>query len=201
MLAAGSVHVEQTGAENVVGDFVHDGAYTDLDITITTAGRAGLRLVARAVRGTVYVSIPAETGTGKFMKVDPRAGTLSALLISVTGMQPGKSLITVAPAVDGLRDAGAVTIDQQRTEHYVFRVNSLKAHDLLDPGVKVSDELVKKLPKEYDYNVYVTSDGLVRRVEIDVFGKPMVFDYTRWGSAIHVHAPAPADLVAAPSGF
>jgi hypothetical protein len=82
-----------------------------------------------------------------------------------------------------------------------LRIDSLQAHDLLNPGVTIPDEVVKSVPKGFEYNLYVTPDHLVRRVRFGLLGKVTVINYTGWGSAIHVVAPAAADLVPAPAGF
>lgn len=202
MVASGSAEVVlRSAAESAAGRFTTMGARTDFDISVTVPASGFSNLEMKIVNGVSYVAVPGSTAAGKFFVLPPGNTSIGGLLTSLTAIQPGSTLLKLAPAVRSIVDLGAATIGSDLTEHYVLLIDTAKSNTALSTGVSPPSSVTSKLPKTIRYNLYITKDNLVRRVHISVLGKPLTVDYTHWGSAAQISAPSHADLIAAPAGF
>jgi hypothetical protein len=202
MEAMSSAHFEKrTPDESVTGDFSSDGIDTDYALTLSlpAAQIEGMQMLEKD--GVAYVSMGGLTAAGKFAKLDATSKVLGPLLAVAKGLRLGSAFADVAPAVETVKDLGPSTISGDSTEHYLLLIDSAKAHSLLNPGVAVPDSVSSQIPKTFHYNLFVTKDWLVRRVQFEVLGKATEMDYTDWGAPVHISAPPPSSIVTAPAGF
>lgn len=201
MEAQRTVRFDKESPDEVVrGALSTNGAGTDaeMNLSLPTAHLDGLRYVI--VGGTSYLSLPAVTGKGKYAKLNP-GSELAALASVAQGLRLGSSFKTMAPAVEKVQDLGAVEIDGTQTEHYILLIDSAKSHALLNPGLTVPGSVASKIPKIFRYEIFVTSDSLVRRVRYTVLGKKTVLNYTDWGSRVLISPPPASAIVATPPGL
>ncbi|MFT4010175.1 MAG: LppX_LprAFG lipoprotein [Nocardioidaceae bacterium] len=166
-----------------------------MSLTMSMSGMGGMEM--RLVDGTMYMSMSPLTPTGKFVKLDdsiPGMDQLSKSMDSMTQFTPEKSTEMMRDSLKSLKEVGTTDIDGESTTHYKVTVDASKSMKELE----LPTGSAAQVPKVVKYDMFVTSDSLLRRVQVNSMGQSITIDYTDWGAPVTIEAPKASDLVELP---
>ena len=156
----------------------------------------GQRLDLRLVDGLIYVSGPPLSPPGKWVSADPQ-DPRDPLGGQFGSLAQSGNLDSTFDAFDaGLREVehvGEEQIDGETVDHYIFTVDAKAA------AKAQGQQWQPGMPEEVTYDVWLTADDLMRRVSFELGPVKAVVDATEWGEPVDVQAPAPGDIVEAPT--
>jgi hypothetical protein len=169
-----------------------DSGESEMEMSMELQGQ---QLDMRLVDGLIYISGAPMTQKGKWIEIDP-SDAQDPMAQQFAGLVESGDLTSTFDAFEaGLQEVehvGAEEIDGEPVQHYVLTVDAAVASEAqgmqMQPG----------MPEQLDYDLYLTEDDLMRRVEFDLGGVAAVIDATEWGEEVDVEAPAESDIVKMP---
>lgn len=194
--ASSRVQVTMTGGAEISIDgrsvVSEDSADSEMEMSMEVQGQ---QIDMRMVDGLIYISGAPMTEQGKWFEIDP-SDAKDPMAEQFAGLAEAGDLNSTFDAFEaGLRDVkhvGAEEIDGEPVEHYVLTIDAAAAGEVqgvpMQPG----------MPEQLEYDLYLTEDDLMRRVEFDLGGVAAVIDATEWGEEVDVEAPAKSDIVQMP---
>lgn len=194
------------------GSGVADLKTGDADITIDVSkltAQAGNQATGSQMEeiskgGIVYLKIPFKgLPHGKqWVKIDPQQVEKAMGLGSLAQQandSPGNLVGVLKNAVDEQK-LGQETVDGVQTTHYKTTIDTAK---LVQAGAAKAQpwmkSMLKDTPKSMNFDVWVDSSSLIRRMTFDMgYGKAsgsMTMDFSDFGTPIDVQAPPPDQVV------
>ncbi|HSV38051.1 MAG TPA: hypothetical protein VLI04_04770 [Nocardioidaceae bacterium] len=199
MREAGTVQVAtDLGVGTANGAMSYAGDKTEMVLTLDIGPMAGMEM--RFVDDELYMSWPPSiTPVGKFFRLSDTS-SMADLADSLRSSSPVDSAADIAEAVESMTEVGEELIGNEPTTHYIVRLDTSQAGNFLGQG-EVPDEAQVELPDTLDIDMWVTEEGLMRRVVMALGATAAQLDYTDWGAPVDIEAPAAEDIVATPQGF
>lgn len=190
-----TIAMSMGSAGTAKGQIDYSSSTPAMALKLSTSGMDGVEM--RLVDGEMYMSMPPMTPAGKFFKLDdslPGMGESMKSLESLTQFSPEKTAAMMRNSLKSLKKVGTVDIDGDTTTQYKVVVDGKKSLDELDLPSGTS----ANVPKRLTYDLFVTDDSLIRRMQMKSAGQNITIDYTDWGAPVTIEAPAAADLVKVP---
>jgi hypothetical protein len=160
-----------------------------MDMAALGAGKVEMRLIGRVM----YISLGAAS-QGKFLKVDlnDTSSPLGATFGQILGqVDPSKPMEQYAKALKSFEKRGdAVQIDGVDAQPYVIILDTVKWSKMS----ALAGKAAASLPDTLTFTLFVGPDNLPRRVITDVGGSKTVLNYSKWGEAVNIRAPAAGDI-------
>jgi hypothetical protein len=183
--------VQATGALDMTGD--QPAMRISMDLT-----GMGTPTDMRIVDGAMYIQDPT-SGTGKYLKMDldDPNGPLAGMGDALDSYNPDEMIAKMSPhAFRKVTDLGSESVGGRQLEHYTV---------VLDTGAasKAFQNLpsAASLPKTMTYDMWLDSEDRMARFRMLMKRVTKVTaTYSDYGADVHVTAPAPADVMAMPSG-
>jgi hypothetical protein len=163
---------------------VRYGGATAMRMTMTTGGQT---MKALLLGGTVYVQTPPST---KYIKIDKNTPGAGAIIGSFTGLSPTQSVSALKGAIKKVLKFGTVTIGGQQLTKYALTVDTAAITKQFGQNLTGT-----KLPKTVTYSMYLDSDNLLRRIEMDVSGQKVTMTVDQWGAPFTFSAPPASQIV------
>lgn len=181
IVATGDIMVGLTAADT--------RAAMTMDISSLGAGKFEMRLIDKVF----FINLGSMSGN-KFAKIDltDKSNPLAAQYGSlVDQLDPSKQLDQFKAALTGLDKKGAaITIDGVKAQPYVLTLDTKKLTALMRLGAAAAAQL----PASISYTMYIGPDNLPRRLITDVAGSKISMDYSKWGEAVDIKAPAKGEI-------
>ncbi len=194
---SGTVHMEMkmSGAlsTQASGDSEYgpDGQNARLSLRVPGLGDRELTLLL--VDGDAYMAIPGMTPQGSYFKVPAGGGALAGMGDLSAG--PTDSLAAFEAGLREVEDLGAEQIGGDEVEHYRLTLDGPKAVKALGgPEASAAPDTVR-------YDVWLDSEGRMRRIKYDLSGSTLVLDMSDWGKDVSISAPPKDKIVKAPLGM
>lgn len=180
------------GEVEAEGDLSFGPAMQDMVMVVDGAAFGGERMEMRVVDRVVYLSMPPMTPKGKFIEIKPGDDSpFAAMTEQMVGNDPVESLRIFQEGLTAVEFVGVETVDGEELERYRFTMDSR--------AVARSQGLpAKGLPKTVEYDVWLDSDALTRRMEFDLEQVSMVMEYSDWGEPVTIAAPRKNQIVEMP---
>lgn len=161
---------------------------TKMDLGASGMGAEGIEM--RLIDQKLYMNMGPMT-SNKFAEIDlgdendPIAkqfgGTLDQL-------DPSKTLEQFGDAVKTFEKKGkAVELDGVQAQPYELTLDGSKLEGLTPMG---GEQASAQVPENLAFTFFVGPDNLPRRMTSDISGSKLQIDYSKWGEAIDVEAPA-----------
>lgn len=194
--ASSRVQMRMTGGMEMSMDgrmeMTEDAQDSEMEMSMDVQGQ---QIDMRMVDGLIYISGAPMTQEGKWIEIDP-SNAQDPMAQQFSSLAETGDLNSTFDAFEaGLQDVehvGSEDIDGEPVEHYVLTVDAAAASEAqgqqMQPG----------MPEQLEYDLYLTEDDLMRRVEFDLGGVAAVIDATEWGEEVDVEAPAKSDIVQMP---
>ncbi|WP_328330828.1 hypothetical protein OHA70_09815 [Kribbella sp. NBC_00382] len=144
------------------------------------------------VKSNLYLSIPKQTGAGKFIQLnlknssDPTVKSFGSLLESG---DPTKSYKGWEKALSNVKFVKSETIGGQKLDRYDVTVDTAKS-------LKATGQPVPKgVPKSLTYSIWMGSDKLIYRMTFSMAGVDMLMTMSDYNKPITIAAPAANKIV------
>ena len=187
------------GIGSARGAMEFDGDETQMVLTLDIGPMAGVEM--RFVDDELYMSWPpAITPVGKFFRLSDTS-SMGDLADSLSSSSPVDSAADISEAVKSMVEVGEENIGNEPTTHYIVTLDTTRADDFLGQPDLPHGTPEVELPDTLDVDMWVTEEGLMRRVVMTFAGTAAQLDYTDWGLPVEIEAPAPTDIVKTPKGF
>jgi LppX/LprAFG-like lipoprotein len=195
---AGSVHVDGTitgggtaGQVSLAGDVRLAGGHTAAHFTMSLAG-VGEGIEAIVLNSVMYLKLPMLSSSKPWLKTDLNSGPMAVMRsLNTTSMLNGlKGALALKPL-------GQETVNGVSATHYTVTVNAAKA--LKAQGIP-SSSVGGTVPKQLSYDLWVSSDDLVRKISMSLSSFSVNLNFSHYGKPVTVTAP-PASQVTQHSAF
>ncbi|MGH3366227.1 MAG: LppX_LprAFG lipoprotein [Nocardioidaceae bacterium] len=194
---AETAHLEaKIGAQgqemSMVGDMDLSNDDVAFDLSLS-GGAVGGEARFILVDKIIYLKVPGLSQGGKFIKIDPADGSNPAAEMfsqMLSRLDPSKTF-KAFDSIAQLKQAGTEEVDGVETTRYKVSVDTEKALKAQGLGGQVPPG---QLPKTLEYDVWVDSDNLVRKLSTDVQGSSIDMTISEWGEPVDVAAP-PSDQI------
>jgi hypothetical protein len=144
------------------------------------------------VKSNLYVSIPKQTGAGKYIQLnlknssDPTIKSFGSILESA---DPTKSYLGWEKALSGVKFVKSETIAGQKLDRYDVTVDTAKS-------LKAAGQPVPKgVPKSLVYSIWMGSDKLIYRMKFAMAGVDMQMTMSDYNKPVSIAAPAASKIV------
>ncbi|MDX6279004.1 MAG: hypothetical protein QOH03_75, partial [Kribbellaceae bacterium] len=144
------------------------------------------------VKSTMYLSIPKQTGAGKYIQLnlknssDPTVKSLGSILESA---DPTKSYQGWEKALTNVKFVKSETIGAQSLDRYDVTVDTAKA-------LKAAGQAVPKgVPSSLVYSVWMGSDKLIYRMTFTMAGVDMLMTMSDYNKPVSIVAPPASKIV------
>ncbi|MBT0993306.1 LppX_LprAFG lipoprotein [Cellulomonas sp. DKR-3] len=187
MIEAGSVHFSMTnemaGVE-LEGDMEYTGSTPNARLTV--AGQNIRTLEMLMVDGVTYVNGGAMTQDKyvAYQEDDPE----NPFAGFGRDFDPSGTMTGLGDAISSVtaRDE-TLTIDGALVRAYDVAIDT----SLIEPDQLVAET---RLPDSLVYTYWITDDGSLYRVEMEILGRRMTVSYSGWGQDIEIEAPASSEI-------
>jgi hypothetical protein len=170
-----------------------------MSMSVAGAGSADQKIDMVLVDNVLYMKPPAGAGAGdKYWMLDlSDTDNLPSGMGDMLGqMDPMKSMEEFGDALDEVTYQGTEDVDGETLDKYDVSVNTDELPQLSQMGQQV------KLPATVDYDLYLDSDGLMRRLETDfkVMGQTLDISVSLddWGQEVDITAPPKSQTTSFP---
>jgi hypothetical protein len=161
-----------------------------MDMNMPAAGGA---MKAVLIKTTMYLSIPKQTGAGKYVKLDltdsanPAVKSFGSVLKDA---DPTKSYLAWEKGLKGVKFVKTETIGGRQLDRYDVTVDAAAA-------LKTQGKAVPKgLPKTLVYSVWMgPDDKLIYRMTFALSGVEMLMTMSDYNKPVSIVAPAPNKIV------
>jgi len=161
-----------------------------LDMVNPLAGGA-MQMVL--IKSTLYLSIPKQTGAGKYIQLnlknakDPAVASFGSMLDNA---DPTKSYQAWEKGLRSVKFVKTETIGGRQLDRYDITVDTATAFKAEGKPVP------KGMPKSIVYSIWMGSDKLVYRMTFAMAGAAMVMTISDYNKPVAITAPAPSKIIA-----
>jgi hypothetical protein len=166
-------------------DMSKDDVAFDLALTGgPLGGEAQFILVDRVI----YLKMPGLSQTNKYIEIDATKGgdPAAQMFNQMLGQLDPSKTFKAFDATTKLQKKGTAEIDGVETTQYTVTVDTQKALKAQGMAGQVPQG---QLPKTIDYDVWVDSDNLVRKLRMNVQGSAVEMTLSQWGEPVEIAAP------------
>ncbi|WP_169792062.1 LppX_LprAFG lipoprotein [Jiangella muralis] len=176
------VAMEMSGAgQEIVIDAVV--AYTptgaEMDMTMRSNGAEFALIV---VDSRLFVSD--STSGGRYQELDSSDPAAAQLRSQAASMDIASSFTAWRAGLERVEQVGEDEIDGEPVCHYSLTVSTDAASEAQ------GDPVVPGMPETVTYELYLTLDDLMRRVEFELGGIEAEMNATHWNEAVDIEAPS-----------
>jgi len=198
---AGTYHTSMTiGADeltiNAEGDARLTAEGAEMSMTMTVPGLDG-GMELRMVGGKLYMNMGEMTGD-KFYVIDPTDSDdpiASSFGSSLDQMSATESMESIKDAIVSVEKSGdPETIDGVEAQPYEVVVDTSKVTGAVAEQFAQAREAGATLPTTFTYVYYVGSDGLPRKMTMNLEGSATEMTFSGWGEDVTIEAPADDQL-------
>lgn len=200
-MKAGTAHMSMTmsgaQASTMQGDVSYAAGNPSMQMTMSVPQASG-KIEMRLVDKVLYMQIPSVVPPGKFLAIDSRdtSSPLAKTFGSYTDqMDPMKSLQNLKGSIKSVKATGTENIDGTPTTKYHVVVDTAKALAKLKTQMP---QAAQSMPPTIEYDLFMDSKNLMRRMEFTLASMTMQMDLTRWGQRVDIAKPPASAIVKQP---
>ncbi len=186
---AGGQQISMKGKAHIAGD------KSKMDMTMNVPGAGEMHMIL--ADGMIYLNIPGATPDGKFVKVDPSdpKNPMSQQFGDLAeSMDPTRTFDAFDAGLQKVRYDGTDKVDGEELDKYTLTVDTKAAMKAQGQQQQAG------LPETLEYQVWLDSQDLMRKVSFQLQGAEAVITTDKWGEPVDVKAPAKADVMEMPAG-
>jgi hypothetical protein len=193
---AGSAHMtmnmDGSMSLSAEGDVGYGKSGPEMSMTMEMPQMGAGKIDLRMVGGIMYMTIPTLTPAGKFLRIDPNDKS-NPLTKSFGGlsdqMDPLSSVAAMKDAVRKVTFVGPEMVDGEDADHYVLTVDTARMMR------KMKQKNVAGMPATLEYDMWLDSKDLLRRMQFAVAGLDVTMTMSKWGEPVSISAPPKSRIV------
>ncbi|QNN53214.1 LppX_LprAFG lipoprotein [Nocardioides mesophilus] len=177
------------------GDVSYEGDTTSMQLTMELPQAGADKVEMRLVDGILYMAMPPMTPKGKFLEIDTTDP--NSPMGDLGGITQGDPLSTFKAFDAGLqkvRYVGEESVAGEDLDHYLLTVDAKKAAAAQGAGA----EAMPPGTTTIDYDLWLDSEDLMRRMEFSQGAGSIVMTMSDWGKPVTVKAPPASSLMQLP---
>lgn len=177
------------------GDVSYAGDSTAMQLSMQIPQAGADKVEMRLVDGVIYMAMPPMTPEGKFISFDTKDP--NSPLGDLGGITKGDPLSTFDAFEAGLEKVeyvGEESVEGEDLDHYVLTVDAKKAAAAQGAGA----EAMPPGTKTIEYDLWLDSEDLMRRMEFSQGAGSIVMTMSQWGEPVTVEAPPASAIMKMP---